>query len=303
MVDQRVDAHLLRRRQLLQSHPEIRALEGNTLVTCVPIAAIFMVQLALSIWVQGQPWWLMLVLAYSLGALLALGLWALLHECSHDLVFQRPTWNKWLGIIVGLPLIVPAAATFRKCHLLHHKHPGDPVLDGDVPSRWEIELVQNSATRKAIWLMAAPLLISLRPIRMKSVKIFDQWLIRNFLLQIVFILLILLYAGPKALCYLFLSNMFSLGLHPLGARWVQEHFHFFDGQGTYSYYGIVNRLIFNAGYHVEHHDMMRVPWVSLPLLSRMAPELYAGLHSYRSWTRLLIRFLFDQKIGLDRRIT
>ena len=50
---------------------------------------------------------------------------------------------------------------------------------------------------------------------------------------------------------------------PLGARWIQEHYTFVQGQETYSYYGILNRLAFNIGYHNEHHDFMTIPWYRL----------------------------------------
>ena len=53
---------------------------------------------------------------------------------------------------------------------------------------------------------------------------------------------------------------FSIGGAPLGARWIQEHYLTFPGdQETFSYYGPMNVLALNVGYHNEHHDLMRVP--------------------------------------------
>ena len=44
--------------------------------------------------------------------------------------------------------------------------------------------------------------------------------------------------GPQALGYVALSFFFSIGLHPLGARWVQRHYMTGNGgQETFSYYG------------------------------------------------------------------
>ncbi len=48
----------------------------------------------------------------------------------------------------------------------------------------------------------------------------------------------------------------------------------------------------NFGYHVEHHDFPRVPWVRLPRVRRLAPEFYDSLHTYRSRIRLMAAFLF-----------
>ena len=75
------------------------------------------------------------------------------------------------------------------------------------------------------------------------------------------------FAGWTALGYLFLSSAFAIGLHPVGARWIQEHYLTFPGnQETFSYYGPMNVFALNVGYHNEHHDLMRVPWSRLPAL-------------------------------------
>ena len=66
--------------------------------------------------------------------------------------------------------------------------------------------------------------------------------------------------SPAALGYLFASFFFSVGAHPLGARWIQEHYVLFPGQETNDYYGPLNRFQMNIGYHNEHHDFPSVPW-------------------------------------------
>ena len=74
------------------------------------------------------------------------------------------------------------------------------------------------------------------------------------------------------------------------------------GQETSSYYGPMNVLAFNVGYHNEHHDFPSVPWNHLPAVRRMAPEAYDSLASYGSWTGLLFRFLFDKRLSLYSRV-
>ena len=91
--------------------------------------------------------------------------------------------------------------------------------------------------------------------------------------------------------------MFAFGLHPLGARLLQEHFVLKENQETYSYYGAGNLLALNIGYHNEHHDMVAVPWNRLPALRRIAPEFYEPLLSHTSWVRLFFRFLFERRPG------
>jgi sphingolipid delta-4 desaturase len=73
-------------------------------------------------------------------------------------------------------------------------------------------------------------------------------------------------------------------------------------QETFSYYGMLNRLTFNVGYHNEHHDFPSVPWNRLPRIRSAAPEAYADLTAHGSWTSLLLRFLFDPEISLYSRM-
>jgi sphingolipid delta-4 desaturase len=109
--------------------------------------------------------------------------------------------------------------------------------------------------------------------------------------------------GPQAFLFLLLSFFFSVGLHPLGARWIQEHYLTLDEkQETYSYYGPLNIVAFNVGFHNEHHDFPSVPWNKLPEIKSKAPEYYNPLKYHRSWTALFFRFLFDNKITLHSRM-
>jgi sphingolipid delta-4 desaturase len=89
----------------------------------------------------------------------------------------------------------------------------------------------------------------------------------------------------------------------LGARWIQEHYLVLDrSQETYSYYGSLNGINMNVGYHNEHHDMPSVPWNNLPKLKAMAPEYYDNLLYHKSFVKLFFQFLFSQEIGLFSRI-
>ena len=109
--------------------------------------------------------------------------------------------------------------------------------------------------------------------------------------------------GPKALLFLFLSFFFSIGLHPLGARWIQEHYTDNPAQETFSYYGWLNKIQLNIGFHNEHHDLPNVPWSNLPKVKQAAPELYDHLHYHTSWSRLLLEFLFAGTLSIRSRVT
>ena len=75
-----------------------------------------------------------------------------------------------------------------------------------------------------------------------------------------------------------------------------------EKQETYSYYGPLNAVAFNVGFHNEHHDFPSIPWNKLPDLKKNAPEYYDSLKSHTSWTKLFFRFLFDKNISLYMRI-
>ena len=122
-------------------------------------------------------------------------------------------------------------------------------------------------------------------------------------MQIVFVAAIWWLLGAKAVGYLSLSFFFSVGLHPLGGRWIQEHYLVSNNeQETYSYYGFLNIVAFNVGYHNEHHDFPSVPWNKLPRIRQHAPAFYNSLVYHTSWTRLFFRFLFDKEISLFARL-
>jgi sphingolipid delta-4 desaturase len=73
-------------------------------------------------------------------------------------------------------------------------------------------------------------------------------------------------------------------------------------QETYSYYGPLNNIAFNVGYHNEHHDFPSIPWNKLPQLKNSAPEFYDSLYSHTSWIKLWFRFLTDKNLSLFNRV-
>ena len=99
-----------------------------------------------------------------------------------------------------------------------------------------------------------------------------------------------------------LGVFFSLSLHPVAAHFVHEHYVFHPGQETYSYYGPLNRIAFNVGYHVEHHDFMNVPGSRLPELHRRLAHVYQPMASHSSWTLLLLEFVWRTDVGVQSRI-
>ena len=294
-----VEPHGARGRQMLAAHSELRALTGPLPWSAAWTLALVAVQCGLALIVSRQSWMLWLLCAYVIGATIDHALWALIHECSHNLVFRSRTANRIVAITANVPLVFPAAISFCKYHLLHHRHMGEMEFDAGVPGPTESRVVGRSGVAKALWVAGTAVVQGvIRPRRLTRVALIDGWTVVNLIAQTACMVLLVAAAGLPPLRYLIVSSMFAIGLHPLGARWIQEHFALRPGQETYSYYGPLTHISFNVGYHNEHHHIVTIPWSRLPQIRRLAPEFYDGLHSYSSWTALLVEFLRNRDITL-----
>jgi sphingolipid delta-4 desaturase len=299
-------SHIERRREILKAHPEIRTLIGRDRMTawitiCVVAGQICLAGLfgALGL----HYWWVALIGAYTIGVFANHAMFVVIHDAIHNLVFKDGRLNKLTAILADLPNAFPTAMGFRSYHIKHHSHLSSYDYDADVPSDWEARLVGNRWYMKAGWLFFFAAFQLLRISRLKGAVpgIFSRWSMINIGAIVVCDVLVLLLLGPNALLYLFASFWFSVGLHPLGARWIQEHYASAPGQGTFDYYGPLNRIQLNIGYHNEHHDFPDIPWSRLPELKAMAPEYYDGLHAHYSWTKLFFEFLFNPRYSLHTR--
>lgn len=297
------EPHRARTQALLKSHPELRRYIGRNPATGVLIVAVVAAQLALAFAIRDQPWWLVILTSWLLGAFLDHALFVMVHECAHDLVFKRRWENVVAALVANLPQFFPSAVSFRHYHLKHHAYQGVQELDADLPSEWEARLVHNRTLGKAAWMLLFPLFQIARTFHLREIKFFDAWVVTNWIVQIAFNAAVWYVLGPKAFVYLAASLFFSIGLHPLGARWIQEHYLTDGRQETYSYYGPLNAIAMNVGHHNEHHDLPSVPWQHLPDIRREAPEFYDTLQSHRSWTALMVRFVFDRRLSLFSRMT
>jgi sphingolipid delta-4 desaturase len=297
------EPHRIRTKEILKEYPDVRDLIGKNPLSFFIILGIVAFQVGGAIILSSQPWWIIIVAAYLLGAFANHALFVMLHECTHKLLFKNPDANILAGILANIPQVFPSAVSFTRYHLKHHSFQGVHELDGDLPNKWEARLINNYFIGKIFWLLFYPVFQLFRLSRLHEIKTFDKWMVLNYLVQIIFVGSMWYFFGFKPVAYLTLSLFFSVGLHPLGARWIQEHYVIHKNQETYSYYGILNTVSFNVGYHNEHHDFPSVPWNKLPQIKHKAGPYYTSLVSHTSWTRLFFRFLFDREISLYSRIT
>ncbi|QGM45289.1 fatty acid desaturase [Methylocystis heyeri] len=299
-------SHVERRQAILEKYPQVRDLFGRDITTFKITVAIFAGQMAIAIflgWLGLAYWPLTLLFAICVGAFANHANFVIIHDSIHNCVFENNLLNKLNAILADLSNGFPTAMGFRCYHIKHHSHLSAYDYDADVPSRWEVEFVGNSSWRKALWLFFFPAIQLARLSRLKgTVPIMGKWTYINIAIIIAFDIFVLWAFGANALLYLFLSFWFSVGgLHPLSARWLQEHFAFGPDQGTFDYYGALNKYALNIGYHNEHHDFHEIPWSRLPELKAMAPEFYDRLACHRSWVALLATFIFDPAYSLSTR--
>jgi sphingolipid delta-4 desaturase len=302
VYSEKSEPHRIRTKEILKQHPDIRKLIGKNPFTIFPILGLVTLQIVLSWFVADQSWWLVFGAAYLIGAFADHALFVMIHECAHRLLFKKPAINRLAGILANIPQIFPSSVSFERYHIKHHSFQGVHELDADLPNHWEAKLINNFFIGKLVWLLFYPLFQVFRISRLKEIKPFDTWVALNWAVQIAFVAIMWMWVGPKAVVFLLASFFFSVGLHPLGARWIQEHYLTHGEQETYSYYGPLNNVAFNVGYHNEHHDFPSVPWNRLPQIRNGAPNFYNTLLFHTSWTKLFFRFLFDKEISLYSRI-
>jgi sphingolipid 4-desaturase/C4-monooxygenase len=138
----------------------------------------------------------------------------------------------------------------------------------------------------------------------------------NILVQFTVNYILVTTFGWKPLVYLLLSSFLAGSLHPCAGHFIAEHYILsytsppstkenpipFPDE-TFSYYGPLNILCYNVGYHNEHHDFPYVPWTRLPTLREIASEFYDELPYHQSWSFAIWDFIVnDSGRGLWGRV-
>jgi len=298
------EPHATRRKQILAEHPEIKSLMGPDprLKWWVLVLVSFQMFSACCIAAMQPSWMFLILAAYVLGGTINHSLSLAIHEIAHNLAFghSRPLLNRLLGMFANLPLIVPVSISFKKYHLEHHRYQGHDDKDMDLPTEFEGRFFHTRGG-KFLWVMLQPLFYALRPVLMRPMPV-SQLEVINTVLQLAFDAALIYVLGVKSFVYLISGTLLAMGLHPVAGHFISEHYMFRKGYETYSYYGPLNAVTFNVGYHNEHHDFPNIPGSRLPQLKSMAPEWYDDLPSHSSWVRVIYDFVMDPEIGPYSRV-
>ena len=298
--DDNKEPHLTRRKLILEKHPEIKKLYGPDTLMVYKVAAVLLLQFFTMLWVRDQSWAVFLFVAYAVGGTANHALSLASHELSHNLAFKTPRYNTYLGIAANFGMGFPASATFKRYHMEHHADQGVNGVDVDVPTEWEGRVFRG-VPMKILWVLMQPAFYALRPmyVRPKSPNT-DE--IINFVLVISSDIAIAYFFGGSALGYLIGGTLLGMGLHPTAGHFIAEHYEFINGQETYSYYGPLNWVTWNVGYHNEHHDFPFVAGCNLPKVKALAPEFYDTLPHHDSWCAVIYNYIMDPSVGPYSRV-
>jgi sphingolipid delta-4 desaturase len=274
----------------------VKKLFGTDPVTALWILLLVCTQYVTAIELRRSPVWMVFAAIVVVGAPIAHALGVLIHECSHNLVFRSTGANKAMAILANVGMGAPGAIAFRHQHLLHHRYLGDGSEpnggDTQAPPRREVLWARDSTWRKFFAFCFGRFMFEGRS---SDRAPRDGWFIANQIACILAIVALSIFAGVRSTSYVMLSLFFAFGPHPLGARRISEHVTLRPDQPTVSYYGLGNRISFDVGYHVEHHDFPHVPWRRLRQLRAIASENYVSLARVKSWTGLLVDHFVNPK--------
>jgi len=308
------EPHRTRRLAIIKAHPEVTKLCGPEPITKYLVVLVVALQLFCAYSLRDVPIlsWRFFLTSYLIGATANQNLFLAIHEISHNLAFRSGLANRLFAIFANLPIGIPYAAGFRPYHLTHHKSLGVDGLDTDIPTALEA-IFFDSLLGKAFFCTFQIVFYAVRPVFVYEIP-FTTIHYCNIAAQILFDLCVLRAWNSHALSYFIMSSFLAGSLHPCAAHFIAEHYVFAKPAPgmkqpkdvpipeTYSYYGPLNILTYNVGYHNEHHDFPAVPWTRLPQINHIAREFYEPLPHHTSWPAVLWYFILDKNVGLWCRV-
>ena len=298
-----LEPHISRRNTILSKHPQIKQWMGHDPNTKWWCSLLILLQIGFAHIVPSFSWKFQFAIAYIFGATITQALFLAIHECAHNLLFASTRHNRFFSMILNLPVIVPFSIAFRHYHLDHHKHQGKRGIDTDLPSQLELTFVRGPLS-KSLWMMFQIVFYAIRPVLVGKSLPISRDLVYNLIIQMLFNSILIFYSGISPVLYLLVSVLLAGGLHPCAGHFLSEHYVFKDKseQETFSYYGSLNKLTWNVGYHNEHHDFPNIPGSRLPFIKKEAPEFYDSLIKCHSWSHTIFQFIYRDEYGPWRRM-
>uniref|UniRef100_M4BF06 sphingolipid 4-desaturase n=1 Tax=Hyaloperonospora arabidopsidis (strain Emoy2) TaxID=559515 RepID=M4BF06_HYAAE len=294
------EPHATRRKLIMAKYPQVKKLFGHCWKTKYIVAATVLLQTYLALTAQHMSWPMYLCVLYVISGTANHAMMMGMHEVAHNLGFKKPLHNKLLGVVANLPLIVPSSTSFKRYHLDHHRYQGVDGVDVDVPTVLEGKHINTKLT-KSLFVCFQLFFYALRPLFVKY-KTPGFWEYVNLATCFSYGSIIYAYGGLSGLLYLLLGTVVGSGIHPVAGHFIAEHYEFVLGYETYSYYGILNRVTFNVGFHNEHHDFPFIAGSRLHELHALAPEFYENLPRHTSWVKVMYDYIMNDNINAFSRV-
>ncbi|KAM9066101.1 sphingolipid delta(4)-desaturase/C4-monooxygenase DES2 isoform 1-T1 [Sarcophilus harrisii] len=258
--------HTQRRKEILAKYPAIKSLMGPDPHLKWIVSCMVLTQFCACYLVKDLSWRWVFFWAYAFGGCVNHSLTLAIHDISHNVAFGNKfsRRNRWFAVFANLPIGVPYSASFKKYHVDHHRYLGGDKLDVDIPTDFECWFF-CTPMRKLLWLFLQPVFYAFRPLFVNPLAI-TQMEIYNALTQLAVNIMIYRLWGLKPIVYLIAGTVLCTGIHPFSGHFIAEHYLFLKGYETYSYYGPLNWMTFNVGYHMEHHDFPSISGFKLPMV-------------------------------------
>ncbi|KAG5499615.1 hypothetical protein JIQ42_05090 [Leishmania sp. Namibia] len=295
--------HRTRNREMLKAHgEEIKKLYGPDPWIWRLLTPFLLLQLYLGYRAKDMGWPTLILVSYFVGGTITHSCFLAIHEITHNLCFVTPLYNDLYAMFANLVVPVPYAMMFKTYHTEHHRYLGWDGIDSDLPTRFEGRHL-SSYVGKFFFITFQVLFYSVRPTVVRRIK-FEKLHVINYIVHLLFHVPMFYFWGWWPLFYFSLSTLLGTGWHPLSGHFISEHFVLMGSgdQETFSYYGPLNWVMWNAGYHVEHHDFPNIPWTRIAKLNVIAPEFYVDLHRTKSLPGALFDFVLDPDVNLCSRV-
>jgi len=295
------EPHASRRKLIKAKHPEVVKLFGPEPLTKWVVLFLVAVQCFAAYMMRDMAWtWQFWVTSYVVGGTATQALFLAIHEITHNLAFKNFDHNKYLAFFANLPIAIPYSTAFKGYHLEHHKYQGLEGVDTDLPTKFEGIFLSN-VLGKVFFAICQIIFYAVRPMVVKQQQ-FTKWHALNWAIVFAFDATVVYNFGMGPIFYFLASDFMAGSLHPCAAHFLAEHYVFVGETETYSYYGPLNMLTFNVGYHNEHHDFPNIAWTNLPKLKAMAPEFYDNLPYHKSWPMVIWKFITDPNVSTWNRV-
>ena len=268
----------------------------------ITLAAREYVELA---WLQ----WLLVGLGVAISAVGLNAFVLLLHEGMHHTLFANYYLNRWVSVLLGLPLVMSFSA-YQVLHLRHHTYLGDPRDPDDYANYsnrpwlvWWMH-IGRLAFGSFLYLIFIPLLAWRHGDSTQRRRIVEEYAV----LAVAAVLVAWLVPGDVILWGWFLPAVlvgYMTNIRGFAQHGITDAHDPYLASRTMKPHPLVAFCLLNENYHLEHHLFPEVPSYHLQALHELIWPRLPRVVTGRSYLSFLASFLSatlrrdDSPIGLS----